>query len=213
VVDFRRINEALYIPKLDLPSLDDILDECGAQNGKQPAKVLSTFDMKEAYFSMMIDERDQHILCCNAGGRFLVFQRAPMGLGPSSAWLISVLSRIFSQTYWGGGSANGKSALHTFVANFADDFLIHSETAEDHVLQTKWVFEQFHKYQCSLGLKKAVFCKKELTFLAHRICTEPIMSYHGIAVSLSHDGQHLNTDSEQPPVTYLQKANEDLRVD
>jgi hypothetical protein len=71
VVDFRRINAALHIPILDLPSLDDILDECGAREGRPPAGVLSTFDIKESYHCMTIDERDQHILCCNAGGRFL----------------------------------------------------------------------------------------------------------------------------------------------
>jgi site-specific DNA-cytosine methylase len=71
---------------------------------------------------------------------------------------------------------NGKPALHNFVAIFADDFLIHSADMEEHLLHIAWVFKQFHKYQVTLSLKKAVFAKKEVTFLAHRIHTEPVLS-------------------------------------
>ena len=176
VVDFRRVNAALHTPIIDLPSLDDILDECGARAGKPAAQVLSTFDIKESYHCMTIDERDRHILCCNAGGRFLAYTRAPMGLSPSSAWLIATLTRMFSHTYDGGGIMNGKPALHNFVAIFADDFLIHSANMEEHLLHIRWVFKQFFKYQVTLSLKKAVFAKKEVTFLAHRIHTEPVLS-------------------------------------
>jgi putative transposase len=83
---------------------------------------------------------------------------------------------MFSHTYDGEGTMNGKPALHNFVAIFADDFLIHSANMEEHLHHIRWVFKQFHKYQVALGLKKAVFAKKEVTFLAHRIHIAPILS-------------------------------------
>ena len=178
-VDFRRINNALHVPVQDLPSIDEILDMLGKRPGEPkmpPAGILSKFDMSEAYHALTVDPRDRHILCCSAGGRQYAYTRAPMGCAPSSAWLISTISKITSKIYWGPGLCRGRPALNNFVVVFADDFLVFSANAEEHRHHLTFIFALFHLHNFTLSLKKSSIGKEKQSFLAHEIYTKPYLS-------------------------------------
>src|SRR5258706_316485 len=62
------------------------------------------------------------------------------------------------------------------VTNYLDDFIVISETFDQHVNDLREVFRVFRKWGLTLKLKKCQFVRESLTYLGHTITRQEVKS-------------------------------------
>lgn len=150
-LDARKVNENMIPDHEPLPNIDAILSKIGK------AKYLTSFDMQSAFLQLPLSTSSKKYTGFIFDGKTYVFKRVPFGTKNSMAALTRCLNFIF----------DGKYRDHILV--FADDILIASATFEEHLQHLEYVLKKFAEHGITLNQSKFKFCKKELTFLGHKI--------------------------------------------
>lgn len=164
VVDLRRVNKQIVHDTRIIPHIDDILDQIGKaySDGRKP-RVLSVFDISDAYYQIPLDFESQLVTAFQAGDSQYCFKRMPQGLSTSAGVLCKVMKKIL-QPYIG-----------KFILNYMDDILIFSNDSETHLEHIKLTLEAFKKANLKLHPKKCKFAVKEADFLGFKFSSDGIM--------------------------------------
>lgn len=134
----------------------------------QKTKYLSALDLGEAFFQIKLAEESSiKTAFAVAPFGYFCFDRMPMGCVNSSAALSALVDSVF------GVQFEGKCFW------YVDDFLIASETFEEHLATLELVASKLSEAELSISRKKSKFCMRKLRFLGM------IISERGIEVDES----------------------------
>ena len=91
IVDLRDLNSAIRLKLVQLPKVNDLLDEVTSKK----CTYLSSCDLKAGFWQLKLGERSRPYTTFTAGLRF-AFRRLPFRLNSSPAGLLRSLMKIFA---------------------------------------------------------------------------------------------------------------------
>ena len=149
-----------------MPTMTELLHKVGNRLSNGTGCYVSSMDLNKAYWSLKVDEKDQHKLAFSYDNKHWKAKRMLYGLATApSAWS-RVVSKIFN---------------HSDILVYLDDLLIISADFESHINAIRFVLEQCIKYGLTLSAKKVNLCSNHLVFLGHHI------DKHGIKPTQKHE--------------------------
>ncbi|UYV61734.1 K02A2.6-like [Cordylochernes scorpioides] len=150
-VDYRRINEIIAPDVHPLPLIENILDKLSR------AKYFSSADISSAYWQVEIDPSSRHLLAFVTLDGQYEFSRLPFGMRNSPQIFERAINQIFQ-----------KYKLN-FIAHYFDDFIIFSDTLEEHIQHVEKFLEICQQENIKLNYKKCEFLKTSIEFLGYTI--------------------------------------------
>ncbi|UYV73268.1 hypothetical protein LAZ67_10002409 [Cordylochernes scorpioides] len=150
-VDYRRINEIIAPDVHPLPLIENILDKLSR------AKYFSSADISSAYWQVEIDPSSRHLLAFVTLDGQYEFCRLPFGMRNSPQIFERAINQIFQ-----------KYKLN-FIAHYFDDFIIFSDTLEEHIQHLEKFLEICQQENIKLNYKKCEFLKTSIEFLGYTI--------------------------------------------
>lgn len=151
-IDARGLNEVTKPDAYPLPNLNRIL----ARLSK--TKYLSAIDLSDAFWQIELDEKDRPKTAFTVTGRgFFQFKRMPFGLRNSAATLCKLIDRIVGED------------LEPKIFRYLDDFIIATETFEEHITMIEELAKRLRKAGLTISLDKSKFCKRELRFVGYLV--------------------------------------------
>ena len=152
VTDYRRAN--LHVPKMHWPlvRIESALSALGNAN------VISSCDACAAYHQIPLADESSKQWTSFAGPTCqLQYTTLPMGYRNSVSEYSRFTSYVLSNLMW------------QCCLTYLDDFLIWSETFEQHLLDLDAVLCRIEYYGIQFSAKKSLFCRKQLLYLGHTI--------------------------------------------
>ncbi|UYV75068.1 hypothetical protein LAZ67_12002331 [Cordylochernes scorpioides] len=150
-VDYRRINEIIAPDVHPLPLIENILDKLSR------AKYFSSADISSAYWQVEIDPSSRHLLAFVTLDGQYEFCRLPFGMRNSPQIFERAINQIFQ-----------KYKLN-FIAHYFDDFIIVSDTLEEHIQHLEQFLEICQQENIKLNYKKCEFLKTSIEFLGYTV--------------------------------------------
>lgn len=150
VVDARGLNNLAIADAYPSLNVDSIL------RGLSKATYISALDMTQAFHQIPIAESDQTKTSFAVGNEMFCFKRAIMGYKNSPADLTKLLDRLFCD-------------MHPRVYHYVDDFIIISETFEEHLATLREVAERLQRANLTVSQAKSKFCYKKVSFLGYML--------------------------------------------
>ncbi|UYV61052.1 hypothetical protein LAZ67_1003246 [Cordylochernes scorpioides] len=150
-VDYRRINEIIAPDVHPLPLIENILDKLSR------AKYFSSADISSAYWQVEIDPSSRHLLAFVTLDGQYEFCRLPFGMRNSPQIFERAINQIFQ-----------KYKLN-FIAHYFDDFIIFSDTLEEHIQHVEKFLEICQQENIKLNYKKCEFLKTSIEFLGYTV--------------------------------------------
>ncbi|UYV84622.1 hypothetical protein LAZ67_X002869, partial [Cordylochernes scorpioides] len=150
-VDYRRINEIIAPDVHPLPLIENILDKLSR------AKYFSSADISSAYWQVEIDPSSRHLLAFVTLDGQYEFCRLPFGMRNSPQIFERAINQIFQ-----------KYKLN-FIAYYFDDFIIFSDTLEEHIQHVEKFLEICQQENIKLNYKKCEFLKTSIEFLGYTV--------------------------------------------
>ena len=127
------------------------------------ATVFTTLDCKNAFYSLVLAEKDRPFTAFSAPGlQRLEFVRIPMGPKASMAALYQAMVSTLGE------------ALYVYVLVWADDIIIFSKNIEDHIRHVRDVLEKLDRNGFCISRDKIKFGLQEVSWLRYRISKEGI---------------------------------------
>lgn len=150
IADFRDLNNRLISDAYPIPSVTDSLDAV------QDAEFVTVIDVKDAYWSLPVDEECQDFLAFSVMGKgHYTYTRAPLGLkNLPSIWTYSIERAL-----------EGLVGVCCIV--YLDDILIFSSSYEQHLIDVDKVLEALWKANLRLSWKKCKWLHAEVKYLGH----------------------------------------------
>ena len=157
VSDFRKLNSKIVPLHYCTPLLRDALQIIGNSD----AKIFSTIDIKNAFYSLRVHPESQKFLTIAPyqSARTLKYLRLPQGLS-------------ISPTEWNDKIADILSEIpkHTkFSLGIADDVIIFSKNEKEHLKHIEVLLHLFEKHGLKLSVNKCQFFRKSLNYMGHII--------------------------------------------
>ena len=151
--DYRRLNAITKSRAQNLPIIQEVVKDIGS------AKVFSTLDLKSGYWQIRLTERAKPYTAFSTpdGG---LYQWRVMSFGLKNApgcfndfITQEVLPRFVDQ----------------FVKSYLDDFIIYSDSWEEHLTHLSLIFERLRVYGLTCSIQKCSFGLQSLEFLGYQI--------------------------------------------
>lgn len=164
-VDYRKLNKMTECGRYPLPNLQRILY---ALHG---ARYISTLDLKDAFHQIEVEpeSRKYTAFSVEGFGQF-VWKRMPFGLSGAPGTyqrLTDELRDLVCKEL-----QKEKRYLIEQIHAYLDDWILVSETFEEHLLLLKAVLEVFRKAGLKVNREKSHFAKTEVEFLGFLINEE-----------------------------------------
>lgn len=150
-IDYRRLNSITIDDKMPMPHIHEVLDRL------QGAKYFTTLDIAWGFWhvEMHPDSIKKTAFVTNQGHyEWLVM---PFGLKNAPATFQRIIQKALGELFYKG------------VINYLDDFIIYSETFEQHLALLEEVFKRLMANNIKLKLSKCYFAKQEVEYLGHII--------------------------------------------
>lgn len=147
-VDARGLNKITVADAYPSINADAILRDL------RQAKYISSLDMTQAFHQIPIHEDDQLKTSFSVGNRLFCYKRAIMGFKNSPADLTKLLDDVFND-------------LYPQVYHYVDDFIIMTETFDEHIRVLSEVARRLNDAQLTISAEKSKFCHQQLTFLGY----------------------------------------------
>jgi len=157
ITDFRYINQRIVQERYPFPLIRDAIGIIGHSN----CKVISTIDLKSAFYSLRIKPECRKYLAITsyAGGQSYLYNRMPQGLNISPANWQSTLNEILSEL------PDGRS----FSLGIADDLIIFSEDHKSHISHITQILDLMIKHGLKIAPEKCSFGVTDLIYMGHHI--------------------------------------------
>ncbi|UYV65154.1 hypothetical protein LAZ67_3003351 [Cordylochernes scorpioides] len=150
-IDYRKVNELISSDVHPLPRIEDILDHLAQ------AKYFSTADISSAYCQVPIHPDSRPLLAFATFEGLYQPTRLPFGLKTSP----QIYERAISQVLQRHGL--------DCVAHYFDDFIIYSNTLEEHQNHLRQFFAFCEAEKLQLNFAKCEFFKQSINFLGYTI--------------------------------------------
>ncbi len=135
-----------------LPRLEELVEQAAGH----PYYV--TFDMRKAYFQIMLDKESRDLTTFSDGVTLYRFRRLPFGPNCSSAFFSQRMAFMLTSLLQKG-----------WVRNYLDDLILWAPDIPDLLTRLKQLFSLLSNHGVKLNLSKSTFGLKEVTFLGHHI--------------------------------------------
>ena len=146
-VDYVKLNRQTADETHPLPRIDTLNT---VVNGKH--KYFSTLDLKEAYYSLPLTEEASLLAgIVTMDGTYLP-KRTPFGLKGAPSKFCQLIASVID-------------GLEDYVFAYLDDFLIFSETLEDHFVHLENLLTRFDQFGLFINRNKCVFARTKVKFL------------------------------------------------
>ncbi|UYV64853.1 hypothetical protein LAZ67_3002167 [Cordylochernes scorpioides] len=150
-VDYRRLNEIIFPDVHPLPLIENILDKLAN------AKIYSRADFSSAYWSIEISPPDRNLLSFVTLEGQYNFKRLPYGIKIGPQVYERAVSQILQRNRLG------------FIAHYFDDFIIFSNSIEEHLDHLQQFFDMCNRENFRLNYIKCDFFKTTIEFLGYTI--------------------------------------------
>ena len=150
-VDYTKLNNqtvTLHYPLPLIQSLDQRLTN--------RHHFFSSLDLREAYYSLPLSKRAQQLAAIVSLHGVYQPLRTPFGLKNAPAKFSELIADVIS-------------GLETCVFAYLDDFLVYSETLEEHFHHLTLLCQRFEKFGLFVNLDKCQFAQQSIEFLGHCI--------------------------------------------
>ncbi|UYV61221.1 K02A2.6-like, partial [Cordylochernes scorpioides] len=150
-IDFRRVNELVPSDLHPLQLIETVLDNLSK------ARVFSTVDISNAYYQIPIAEESQPLLSFVTQQGQYNFKRLPFGFKSAPQIFERVITQLIHKHHL------------SFIAHYYDDFVIFSDSSEQHLTHLRLFFKFCLEENLQLNLKKCNFYQNEIDFLGYHI--------------------------------------------
>ncbi|UYV79431.1 hypothetical protein LAZ67_17002583 [Cordylochernes scorpioides] len=150
-IDYRKVNKLISSDVHPLPRIEDILDRLAQ------AKYFSTADISSAYWQVPIHPDSRPLLAFATLEGLYQPTRLPFGLKTSP----QIYERAMSQVLQRHGL--------DCVAHYFDDFIIYSNTLEEHQNHLRQFFAFCEAEELQLNFAKCEFFKQSIDFLGYTV--------------------------------------------
>ena len=152
-VDFRRLNSVTKSRAQNLPIIQEVVKDIGN------AKVFSTLDLKSGYWQIRLTDRAKPYTAFSTpdGG---LYQWRVMSFGLKNA--PGCFNDFITQEVLSGFA-------DLFIKSYLDDFVVYSDTWEQHLMHLNLIFERLRTYELSCSVSKCFFGYTSLEFLGYGI--------------------------------------------
>ncbi|UYV63262.1 K02A2.6-like [Cordylochernes scorpioides] len=150
-VDFRKLNEIICPDVHPLPLIETVLDKLAH------AKIFTNVDINSAFWQVEIEPSSRNLLAFVTLEGQYQFSRLPFGLRNSPQIYERALSQVIQ-----------KYELD-FIAHYFDDFVIFSNTIEEHAQHIQKFFLVCQEENIKLNYNKCEFLKTQIEFLGYTI--------------------------------------------
>ncbi|UYV84114.1 hypothetical protein LAZ67_X001216, partial [Cordylochernes scorpioides] len=150
-VDFRKLNEIICPDVHPLPLIETVLDKLAH------AKIFTNVDISSAFWQVEIEPSSRNLLAFVTLEGQYQFSRLPFGLRNSPQIYECALSQVIQ-----------KYELD-FIAHYFDDFVIFSNTIEEHAQHIQKLFLVCQEENIKLNYNKCEFFKTQIEFLGYTI--------------------------------------------
>ncbi|KAI5725832.1 hypothetical protein M8J77_020661 [Diaphorina citri] len=148
--DYRRLNSQTIPDRYPIPNIQD----CSLNlNG---STTFSTVDLEKAYFQIPVAPEDIPKTAVTTPFGLFEFNMMPFGLSGAAQTLQRFLHSITSDL--------------PFVFVYLDDFLVHSRSAEEHLVHLDQLFARLAEYGLTINTGKSSFLQKSVKFLGYSLC-------------------------------------------
>jgi len=151
-VDYRLLNRKVIKDRYPLPLIEDQLDKL------QGARVFSTFDLKNGFFHVPVDDSSQKYMAFIVPDGHFEFLKMPFGLCNSPAVFQKFINAAFKDLIHDGS-----------VLTYMDDLIIPSENYESGLKKLKCALEVASETGLLVNWKKCAFLQTKIEFLGHVI--------------------------------------------
>ncbi|UYV71107.1 hypothetical protein LAZ67_8001729 [Cordylochernes scorpioides] len=134
-----------------LPLIETVLDNLSK------ARVFSTVDISNAYYQIPIAEESQPLLSFVTQQGQYNFKRLPFGFKSAPQIFERVITQLIHKHHL------------SFIAHYYDDFVIFSDSSEQHLTHLRLFFKFCLEENLQLNLKKCNFYQNEIDFLGYHI--------------------------------------------
>ena len=148
-LDLRRVNQQIVLDSWPLFTIESIIKKIGRGGGR----LMSTLDLKSAYFHLKVAPCSQHILTFVTSNSAYKFLRTPFGLANSPASFAGVISRAL----------NPLNSRH--VVHYVDDILISTDHEVQHFEVIDQVLWRLREAGLTLSPEKCKFFQKSVKYL------------------------------------------------
>ncbi|PRP74178.1 retrotransposon nucleocapsid protein, partial [Planoprotostelium fungivorum] len=155
-VDYRRLNDVTVKSTYPLPLIDEMLDRI------RTGKIFTALDLKNAYRLVRIKKGDEWKTAFRTRYGLFEYLVMPFGLSNCPGNFQAKVNSTFSDM------------IDVFVQIYLDDFLIYSQSREEHVQHVRPVLKRVIDHKLSVNLKKCEFHSQRVKFLGYEVTPDGI---------------------------------------
>ena len=155
-IDYSYLNSHTIQLNYPLPRVTDLYHIITSKH-----KWFSTLDLKDAYFSLKMDPATAHLAGISAPHGNFIPLRTPFGLTNAPMKFCEMVAALID-------------GLEGSVFAYLDDFLVFSETLDDHLQHLRALLTRLSRWRLFLNLPKSHFAKQMVCFVGHEISTKGI---------------------------------------
>ena len=154
-LDARELNQLLVPDRFPLPHMTEVINRIGEKLSVGKECYVSSFDWFRGYWTVKVDEDDQHKLSFAYKNKHYKAARMLYGTSTAPSAFARIMQSIFGD--------------HPSFVVYLDDLLIVDNSFEDHMESLRFLFEKCLQYGILLSAKKCNLCSTEINFLGHKI--------------------------------------------
>ena len=152
-IDFRRLNSITVSRAQNLPIIQEVVKDIGN------AKVFTTLDLKSGYWQIKLTDRAKPYTAFSIPGGGL-YQWRVMSFGLKNA--PGCFNDFVTQEVLSGYTDR-------FIKSYLDDFVVYSDTWDQHIFHLNLIFERLRIYELSCSVSKCFFGYTNLEFLGFEV--------------------------------------------
>ena len=149
VIDLRLLNVKVISPRVQVEPISEILHRMSG------AKVFTCCDLRDAYYSVPLDEESIPYTAFSFEGRQYCFCRLPMGMTSSCAIFQEVMNKLFDLT------------TKSYLSVYLDDTLLFSRDMQSHIVHLQSLLSKLSEANFSLNFAKCLFATPSIECLGH----------------------------------------------
>ncbi|UYV68125.1 K02A2.6-like, partial [Cordylochernes scorpioides] len=150
-VDFRKLNEHIPVDPQPIPLIESVIEKLSK------AKYFSSLDLSNAYWTVPIHPDSRPYLAFTTHAGVYMFKRLPFGLRSSPQIFERAIGQILRKYNF------------QFLEHYYDDFIIFSDSFEEHLEHLRLFFQLCRAENIRLNLNKCQLCKTSISFLGYEI--------------------------------------------
>ena len=155
-LDFRNLNNKVPLSRWPMGDIEKALAEISG------AKFLTTIDAANGFWTLPVQDTDQHKLAFTFNNKQYTWRRCPFGYKNSPAEWNIFLQKVIPDMQ------------ERHLASFVDDMLIPSSTWDHHKCQIRYVLEKLSLAGVKIPLSKCQWGRKGVNFVGYHITEEGI---------------------------------------